>query len=166
MRVCALLARPASSASCLEQARTRTICQKPTASLAARAVITFILCIDDSLDRSAAYTTGLTVTTVHRHPSRKALTFSGKESPTSIRSFSIQYVSVSTAARYRRVNSSPESMRVCLDGDSLAANRASSEYEFPMPLMIRGSMSACLSVWFSFESASRNPLPESTSRST
>ena len=69
---------PSSSSSvfgqlAFEQARARTICQKPTASLAARAVIAFILCIDDPLGRSAAYTTGLMVTTVHRHPSNTSV---------------------------------------------------------------------------------------------
>jgi len=83
------------------------------------------------------------------------VTFSGNFSPVSRRRRSVQIVKVSTTARRSRSISSSFIERVSFIGDIRARWRISSEYELPMPLNSRGSVSARLTVWFSRTSASR-----------
>src|SRR6185503_11504730 len=56
-------ARPAL----LQQPRQRAVGEDPSAGLAARAVVGFILRVDDALNRRAADRAGLAVAPVHRH---------------------------------------------------------------------------------------------------
>src|SRR5947209_9567354 len=51
----------------LEQARKRTVGEQPAARLAGRAIVRFVLGVDDALDGRAAHRTGLAVAAVNGH---------------------------------------------------------------------------------------------------
>jgi len=89
---------------------------------------------------------------------RNAVTFSGKPASASVCSRSIQSLSVSRVAANSLSHSCGCSLCVRLTGESWAACKISSEYALPMPLTMRGSVRALLSVRFSTVSASRNEL--------
>ena len=109
---------------------------------------------------SSRRTSGMVLHSVREPPSPCETQSPFPESPAfaSVRSRSIHSFSVLRVAANSLSHSSGCNLCVSAMGDSWAACRISSEYALPMPLTMRGSVRALLSVRFSTVSASRNEL--------